>query len=198
MHPDHWLEDVFGTRANIRLLRLLAREPRKHWTEREAAAAAGMSTSTAHVALRRLARLGILEDRKVGTSHTLRLDPDVSLTADVRAFFDRESEAMQRVRDAIRKAVPEGVACYLFGSTAKGTTHRDSDVDMLVVAKEQDTAEEAAVDIRFAVLDAFPRGLQIIALGKAKATEDRLRPLLKEIRIHGERLSATSIDEVLA
>lgn len=197
MHPHHWLEDVFGARANVRLLRLFARDPAKHWTERQAAQALGMSTSTAHAALRRLSHLGILEDRMVGGSHMLRLDPENAITGDVKAVFDREADAWRRVRKAVEDAVPDGVACYLFGSSTTGSTDSDSDVDLLVVAQNQSEAERVAAEIRFAVLEDFPGDIELIALGRSKALQDRARPLIEDIRSQGEQLGTTSLDEVL-
>ncbi len=198
MHPNHWFEDVFGARANVRLLRLFARDPARHWTEREAAQALGMSTSTAHAALRRLSHLGILEDRMVGGSHMLRLDPDNSITEDVKALFEREAAVWERVRKAVAETVPPGVACYLFGSSAAGSARPTSDIDLLIVAREQIEADSVAAAVRLAVLEHFPGDLELIALGREKASQERAAALLQDVRNQGEKLGVTSLDEVLS
>ena len=89
--------------------------------------------------------------------------------------------------------VPAGVACLLFGSTARGRARPGSDVDLLVVAATQEAAEEVAARIRQAVALTFPLDLAIASLGAKDLRSKRKEPWLRNALNEGESLSKTSV-----
>lgn len=92
-----------------------------------------------------------------------------------------------------RSAVPAGVACILFGSTARGQAKQASDLDLLVVATTQGTAEQAAARIRQGVALTFPLDLAIASLGAKELRRQRNAPWLRNALKEGETLSKTSV-----
>lgn len=196
MRPENWMDDAFGSKAKIRLLRLLARDRQRTWTEREAAEALAMSPNTINLAAKELRNTGLIDFHKVGKSHGIRLRPDLKLSQALLSIFDQEARLGQEVEDAVRAAIPAGVACYLYGSTARGTPTAESDVDLLIVAKTQDDAAEVAASVRSAVAAVMPAPLEILALDRATVWRRRKSRLLTTIQAEGRQLSSTPLEAV--
>ncbi len=169
------MDALFGSPSRVRLLRTLALDPARVWTEREAAKRLAMSPNTVNLAVRVLRDAGLLEFRRLGRSNTLRLRNDLGITRLLLRLFALEREAVAGVQDAIRLACDDGVACLMYGSTARGTAKAGSDVDLLVVARSRDQAEQAAADIRAAVARVMPVDLSIAALPKQELDRQRAK-----------------------
>jgi len=85
----------------------------------------------------------------------------------------------------IRKAVPDLIACYRFGSTERGTTRPDSDVDLAILSGKtlselnrfelaQDLAAQLHRDVDLVDLRAASTvmRMQVLSTGTCLATED--------------------------
>lgn len=197
VRPENWLDSVFGNRAKIALVRLMALEPARVWTAREAARKLGVSPATTNEAAKALRDAGILDFQKVGASHGIRIRDDTKVGRLVVGFFDQEHRATNEWRQAIAAAVPAGTACYLYGSTARETAERGSDVDVLIVARSQDEAEETAARVRAAANRIIPSPLEIIALDRQHARRAKDSPLLRSVRKEGIPLTSTRLEAVL-
>lgn len=197
IRPENWTETLFASRAQVRLLRVLARDPPKYWTEREAGSAANLSPSTSHLVFQRLHATGLLEARRVGRSHMVRLRPDVRLTARLHEIFTAEARTLDDVMVAAAREVPPNAAAFLFGSTARGEATPQSDLDFLVVAAESETAELTANRVREAVRRVLPAGIQVLALDRRRARQPRFRKLMRTVRREGRRLTKTTLEDVL-
>lgn len=196
MRPERWLEELFSSRARIRILRLLARDPQKSWTEREIAAAVGMSPNSVNLALRARGMTEILSSRRHGRSHVVRLRDDLRLVRTLRTVFQLEERTWRDLQEAIRRAVPRGAACYLFGSTARQEAGLESDIDLLVAATTQDEADEAAFRVQRAARRVFPARLSVLAVDKRWLRTRRGHPLLRSIQQEGRPLSATTLEAI--
>jgi len=88
------LNEVFGTKGQVRLLRILATEAKGSVASPEVAARAGMTSSGARKALRRLAQAGVVE--KVGTGKATRyvLRREGKLADEIVRFFELERESV--------------------------------------------------------------------------------------------------------
>src|SRR5688572_20823521 len=116
MHPQSWLEHL-GRPWQVRILRLLARDPTRLWTGREVAKALEASPNTVNLALKALRDAGFLEFRQIGRSHAIRLQQSAPQIERMRRLFELEAQALVEVRAAIRAATPRGVTSILYGST---------------------------------------------------------------------------------
>lgn len=103
---------------------------------------------------------------------------------DPNALID---EMVSRIR---QRFSPEKI--ILFGSHARGTAERDSDIDLLVVFRDVDDKRRRAVDIRRALSD-LPVSKDIIVTTSAELAArgdlvgSVLRPALREGRTLYER-----------
>lgn len=196
MRPERWMEELFSSKARIRILRLLTRDPPKSWTEREIAAAVGMSPNSVNLALRTRGMTEILSSRRHGRSHVVKLRDDLRLLKTLQAIFRLEERTWLDLQQAIRRAVPPGAACYLFGSTARKEAGPHSDIDLLVAAATQREADEAAFRVQRAAQRVFPAPLSILAVDKRWLRTRRGHPLLRSIQEEGQSLSATTLEAI--
>lgn len=86
------LNEVFGTKGQVRLLRVLTTETKGSFAPPEVAVRAGMTLSAARKALRRLAEVGVVE--KVGTGESTRyvLNRGSGLADEIVRLFELERE----------------------------------------------------------------------------------------------------------
>lgn len=84
-----------------------------------------------HVA--RFEDLGLIQRQVVGRGHLIRLT-DSAPAQWVRALAGLREAVLERMRDAAAEIVPAPDSIVVFGSFARGTAGRDSDIDVLVLA----------------------------------------------------------------
>lgn len=198
MHPSAWLEAAFGSEARVRILRVLSGSPGRARTERELAVEIAMSSNAVNKAVRSLRDAGFVTVESVGRAHAVRLSREPGLVEALRSVFGVEDGTWAATRERIRASIPPDAACYLFGSSARRSARADSDVDLLVVARDRDAAAGVACALYQDVQAGFPLDLNIIALGIAEARA-RLRRdgVVREAVAHGELMSRLRIDELL-
>ncbi|MBI2079039.1 MAG: nucleotidyltransferase domain-containing protein [Euryarchaeota archaeon] len=197
VRPESWLEQLFATPLQVRLLRLLYRDPRKYWTEREAAAAIKAPAPSARKVFRRLEEMGILEVRQVGRAHLVRPRPAMGLSDEIERAFRRESKTLDRILDAAKATLPAKVSLYLFGSTARGTAEPGSDLDLLVSGLDPATTQEAADEVRAAVRGYAPVPTNVVAIPRPDLRKPRYRSLTKNVLAQGRWLAGPDLKEVL-
>lgn len=135
-------ERVFRYRAMQDILHHLVNEPLERFTQRELADMTGADVSTVSRSVDLLEQLGVVtveggRPSRVGIDrdHLEKPDPILSIPQDefrepVQAFLD---ELRERVEES--DEVNEIVGVVLFGSVARGTADRGSDVDLFVVVE---------------------------------------------------------------
>ncbi|HLE95903.1 MAG TPA: nucleotidyltransferase domain-containing protein [Candidatus Thermoplasmatota archaeon] len=197
MRPESWVEEVFGSRGKVRLLRVLARDSGRRWTERELAGAAGISANAANLALRDLRDGGILTFEKAGRSHLVSLRADLTLSRTLSDFFRAERETLVELERAIAFAVPPHTAAYLFGSTHRGTAHKESDVDVLVACATPEATDEAIARITRAIGRILPIPLEIVGVDRSSLRRPGTRRLAIALARDGKPLTATLLEEFI-
>ncbi|HEX9816821.1 MAG TPA: nucleotidyltransferase domain-containing protein [Candidatus Thermoplasmatota archaeon] len=198
IRPETWLESVFATSLQVRLLRLLHRDPKKFWTEREAARAIEAPAPSARKVFRRLEALGLLEVRQAGRAHLVRPRQDLGITKEIQRAFTREASMVGEIWAAVRDACPVNVSCYLFGSTARGTAQRGSDIDLLVTGRDKKATRTAADEVRRAIRSYAPIPINVVALSHRELRLARFGALVANIRRDGRRLAGPEIPQVAA
>ncbi len=97
------LNDLLGTRANVRLLRLLAEEVSGPISVSEAAEQTGLTVAGARRALQSLARTGYVEQLGGGRSQQFQLRNADALSAQLRALFRTERDRYQSLVNRLRE-----------------------------------------------------------------------------------------------
>lgn len=194
MRPDSWVDEVLGTRAKVRVLRAMAREPGRYWVERELSRDVGMSPSTVNQAVGQLRDLNILESHRFGKVSVVRLRSTLHVNRILVHFFQQEAKTWKRIEADLRRHVPKQAAVYLFGSTGRGTATAESDIDFLVLAATPSQAQEAAAAVRRVVQRHLPVPLDVIALDAKAARRREHRALVKTVLREGRPLTARAIE----
>lgn len=96
------LNELFGTRANVRLLRLLAEEISGPISAPEAAEQTGLTVAGARRALQTLARTGFVEQLGGGRVQLFRLREEGALTSALRALFRSEQDRYRSLLTRLR------------------------------------------------------------------------------------------------
>ena len=104
---------------------------------RAIAALAGISPTTANLALEELADAGLVTSRPVGRATLWRTAEGAPVLEQLRSVARAgQDEVCDILVDALGS---EPVSITLYGSTARGTAGASSDVDILVVAPDEET-----------------------------------------------------------
>ncbi|MBU6364717.1 MAG: nucleotidyltransferase domain-containing protein [Gemmatimonadetes bacterium] len=129
---------VLGTRAKVDLLRVLTAGGAP-LSQRELARRAGVALRSAQAALADLCATGVARKLEGGRDHLTLLNERHRLAPALIALFRAEAEVPLGVRQALATLArgdgspPLGV--YLFGSVARGEETVESDLDVLLVAR---------------------------------------------------------------
>lgn len=142
MNTTH-LEDLFGSRGKIAVLRVLANVA-VPLSIRQVANQAGLSPAPTAEILDRLVSLGVVEDTQAGKSRVHWLERRNLL---VRELILPALAAEAGLGDAavreVRAAMPPTVySAVLFGSRARGDHTASSDYDVVVVEPDEDALNE--------------------------------------------------------
>ena len=130
--------EIFGRKSKVALLRYLILH-RGEATGRDLARSVGLDHKTCHDALRDLDRNDIVRRRRVGRAWFYQLNHGFPIIKDVlEPLFAWERDLPDRFARDLRKELgPDALSIFLFGSTAKQTDVAESDIDLLVVARDR-------------------------------------------------------------
>lgn len=193
MKFDRPLDDLFGQRSKVVLLRHLVRTRGEH-NGRELSRFVDLDQKTCHAALQDLARQGVIEHRRVGTAIVYRLNVRHVLVRSVLVpVFAREDRFLEDYAADLRRRVSLPlVSVILFGSVARREERPGSDVDLLFVTRDGRPPEvyQAALDRAMVDLAAqYGNPPQVIVMDrrqlrrKLKAGDPFLREVLRTGRV---------------
>ena len=197
--PSSQLQEILGTASRFRVAKLLVELPEKEFTGRELARILGLSHSTVQGALRVLTDQGLATERVLGRAHVFRVNRDYFLYNTLAILFRSERDQQQRIADIIRSSLAvNSSSVILFGSRARGTARRRSDIDLLVVSKDVNATEAA-----LSLLDARLRRNYGLRLDAKVLTLDQLKsklgtPYVRAARAEGVLIGGVSLEKVMA
>ncbi len=146
MRFDRPLDDVFRGRSHVRVLRALDElPPGLSVSAREVARRAGVSHPTASSILASFLDQGLVHVRRVPRLDLFELSPDHVLVEKIHAWFGWErglrDELVKFLRDQMERHVASARVAFLFGSAARGEMTTTSDIDVAVIAAEQEASQ---------------------------------------------------------
>ena len=198
------LDTVLGQVSKVKILRFLIKTG-EEFTGREMARAVGLSHVRCNSALQELFEHGLITMRKVGRAFLYGPNENNLLLRDVlKPLFEKEARLLDKVRKHILEefagAKPESIV--LFGSTARGDSRPDSDIDVLVVIPDEMSINTANRHLERAadkISLEFGNPLAYIVKRKKDFQKGHRkgRVLYLEIAETGKRLHGMSVSEVL-
>lgn len=133
------LEEVFGKKSNIAIIRVLA-EKDLELTGRQIAQLAGLNHRTCQLSLRELAIGGFVTFRKVGRSNLFKLKRENMFVKEgVLYLLELEGNLLNKVQLLITKKLgtKDTLSLILFGSVALAKEKPESDMDVCVIVKNE-------------------------------------------------------------
>ena len=150
----HPLDDVLGTRALVRVLRVLATHGGS-LAVADIARRAKLTLPSVRTALRRLLDLEVTTGIGAGRSMVCELRQEHPLVPVLVSLFSVEQEQATTVLGAVREAAgrldPAPWAVWLYGSVARGEDDAASDIDIALVTAAPESGAQADA-LRDAVL----------------------------------------------
>ena len=125
------LAEILSSRVKAEIFRLLFGHAERELHLREIERRSGLSVSAVRQELKRLVRLGLIEERKDGNRMYYRASKRHPLFADLRNLVLKTAGLVEVLQEAL-KTLKVQVA-IVFGSIATGSERAHSDVDLLVV-----------------------------------------------------------------
>ena len=189
------LEDVFGDRLNVTVLRLLS-QVAGGVSGNGIARRLGLQQSAVRKALERLVERGVVTRTDVGRTAAYALDERREVVRRVVLLaFRAEARLGERLRRALQRAAlalrPRPAAVVLYGSVARGAPD-PGDVDLLVVLARPEDEEP----VRAALLDAvrsvevrFQLAVHPVVMTTAELGARRDDPLVAAVAADGVLLS---------
>jgi predicted nucleotidyltransferase len=166
---------------------------------RQIARMAGISPTTAGAALTTLESTGMVQSKPVGRSYQWSLSIGNVLIDQLRELSQlRDDQAGEIIAKAVEE---EPVSIALFGSTARGDSGADSDVDLLLVAKdfEQETRlRRHAYEIVCALQPLIGREINVVVMELSQIQRQRDSSFWKEIIRDGTWLRGRSVQELVS
>ena len=208
MTPKLSALSVLNQKSQSLVLRFLWKS-RAEWSGREIARQTGLSAPACHQALKQLDARGLALFRRVSNVHLYKINSDNYLVEHVFApLFETEAALPGQVLNAIKKFLadyPENkkiLSAVVFGSMATGRENLDSDLDLLVVTRDEATAnevEQRLQDLRTLVYRKFsiPLSPYIQALAGIKAKHKKKLPLILRILEEGRTIYGKDLKELL-
>jgi len=131
------LSDLFLKTSEQKILGLFARNPGKAFYAREISRLLMISVGAAHQALLVLEKADLLSSQTVGKTKLFRFEAPDPLAKSLRIFITilTLDPLVADLRGAARRIV-------LYGSYAAGSFSEDSDLDLLVLTSEKETAAQ--------------------------------------------------------
>jgi predicted nucleotidyltransferase len=144
------LEQLFGSRVSIRIIRTLVNYSGKVFTVRKLAEEAGVSSSEAALIVQQLEKQGIVRLQPVGRSYLVSLnEKSYVLNKILRPIVQAEKATLGELVSILRRDLSSDniVSAVIFGSVARMNEREDSDIDVLVVSNDFDSASEAVARV---------------------------------------------------
>ena len=181
--------DAFRYGATADILHLLVDNPDREFTNRELHRVIGKGLSSVNAAVDTLEALGVISVDRSGRANAVQMDPAMLVKADDPVTTIPQTAYHAPVRailNEIKDRIADDIGVVLFGSVARGTADRTSDIDLFVVIKgdrmqaqrEAHTIEQEIANEQF---DGDRYEAHIVIEPKDTATKhDRIEDILTE------------------
>ncbi|MHB8545715.1 MAG: nucleotidyltransferase family protein [Nitrosotalea sp.] len=145
MKLHKYLEQLLGNKGSISALRTLVGHKGRIFTIRRLAEDAGISHTEAAATIGDLEKFGIVQVQPVGKAHQISLNKkSYLLNKIIEPIFKVEQNTLQEVISILKKNLVSKkiISAVIFGSVARSEEKEDSDIDLLIISNDYDTAIE--------------------------------------------------------
>lgn len=182
-----YLETLLGSKTKIRILRTLRRHRGKEFTIRELANFINTSHTGVRKALDDLYEMNVVSLKAVGRSHTVTMNNESHLAALLDYLFKYEEKTLAEVQALIKKHLCHQThieSVTIFGSVARGEEEPRSDIDLLVLTDDKETAEYTVSELQIEFSRRFGNLLAPYILTSGEMENLKGSQILEEIQNH--------------
>jgi predicted nucleotidyltransferase len=198
-----YASQILGNRFTIKVLKTLLRYRGKVFTIRELARVTHVSHPEVSKVVKELEAAGVVRLKPIGRAYQIILnDESYILKSMIEPVFRAERETVNHLISTIRPFFQNRkiVSAAIFGSVARGEEKQTSDVDLLVVSKDKDIANECIAKANTATLSTFATALSPLIMDKQELARRRNEKLVKSILqsyiiIYGKDLREICLDK---
>ena len=179
-----YLGEVLGSKASIRVLRTLVRYRGKVFTIRDLARTAGLSHPQVSLVVRNLEGRGVVRLLTLGRAHQVILNEDsYVLKSIVEPAITAEEGTLSALSATIRPFLGDRtiMSAAIFGSVARGREGRHSDVDLLVLSDDRESASERIGRANTETVSKFGIGLSPLVMDEASFGKTKNGSLARSI-----------------
>ena len=201
MISQNVLEAIFGSPAKIRILRVLSASPQP-LSGRQVGELSRLSHRGAIQALESLVELGAVRQRKVGAAYQYALSlGNVAVETIIAPTLQAEASMLDDLKRNITAQFRGNVlSLTLYGSLARGTGKRGSDIDVLAVSRDEQRKkaleDKAAASIPF-FRERYNAVLSLHCYTLVELRSKKNLPLLKAVLQEGVALSGKPLSELI-
>ena len=181
--------DAFRYGATADILHILVDNPERGFTNRELRRVTGKGLSSVNAAVDTLETLGVITVDRSGRANAVQIDSEMLVKSDdpVTTILQSAYHAPVRaILTGLKERIGDDIGVILFGSVARGTADRTSDIDLFVVVEETrmqaqrkaHTIEQEIADEQFDG-DRYKAHIIVEPKGSA-ANHDRISKILAE------------------
>jgi predicted nucleotidyltransferase len=196
MKLHHFLDDIFGSKSKIRILRLMFRYPQREFTEREMAKHIGMSQNTVNLALTDLRKTNIMSYRRIGKANVYTLNRNSVMIPYISQIYRNEKKVREDMIHRIKKATNTYISCILFGSFANNSENFESDLDLLIVVKEKRKVRDDLGRLEDEFLKLYGTPLEIVLLTPRELINKWNSSYMKEARKNNVVINGKTLEEL--
>lgn len=179
-----YIEMLLGSRVKVKILRTLCRHRGKEFTIRELAEFLNISHTGVRKALSDLYKMNAIRIRAIGRSHAIAINAESYVADLVDKIFKTEEETLRELVKLLRERLddPAITSAQIFGSIARGEEDPLSDIDLFILTKDKEKAEDAVSELQREVSLRFGNTISpYILSGEELADKDKSQ-ILEEIR----------------
>lgn len=128
------LPALWGSATFPRVLAVVLDTPDREFTFSELLGRAGASRESVHRALLRGVDAGIIKRRAVGNQFIYSANSASAVYPELKALVAKTHGANGLIAETLKAVGPPAIeVAFVYGSTASGSEHADSDIDVLVI-----------------------------------------------------------------
>lgn len=183
MKLHQYLEQLFGSKVSIGILRAMIKYRGKIFTVRGVAETADVSVSEAAVVVEHLEKHGIIRIQPIGKAYQISLnEKSYVLNKIIKPILRAEEETLRELVSILKKHFRKRiVSVAIFGSVSRGEEKEDSDIDLLVISDHYDFAIALVAEAQEEVFPVFHSSLSPIIFSQKEFRRKKNGRLVRSI-----------------
>ena len=187
----HYLETLFGSKLKVKVIRNLYKFKEKSFTLRELSKLSSITHPGLLKVLEDLHGMNLINLERISNSIIIKLNRK-SFLLNILKIYDIENNTLNELIKTIKKYYIDNIfnTVALFGSVVRNEERFDSDIDLLIITKSKELADNVAEKCKVEVIKKFGNVIMPYILNKKEFNESNIRKeiLKNNILIKGEGL----------